>query len=242
MAGHVLVVLVRRVRRPVLGRREHLAHDEARGVERLRRAEVVHLTARRARTAQLDRRARGGDVAGRAHVGRGRRRHRDAAGARDRRGRRGGEVQHVGGAVEHRCPAGEDGLGRLAGLGARHGERARERHDDALDARLVEGELVALGEHADADAGVRPARRRVVDDALPAVARERAAAMEPAVVGHSRPSGSQRPVPRRSRDDRWSRSPSEARTAGTGRDRALSRSAGTRGRCRRAWPGRASGS
>src|SRR5262245_30354562 len=43
LAGPVLVVLVRRIGRPVAGRRDHLAGDQLVGVEGLRRGEVVDL-------------------------------------------------------------------------------------------------------------------------------------------------------------------------------------------------------
>ena len=50
-----LVVLVRRVRRPVAARREDLARDDRVRVERVGRAEVVDLAARLPGAAQLDR-------------------------------------------------------------------------------------------------------------------------------------------------------------------------------------------
>ena len=58
-----LVVLVRRVRRPVAARREHLAGDQLVGLEAVRRAEVVDLAARLPGAAQLDRHVVGRAVA-----------------------------------------------------------------------------------------------------------------------------------------------------------------------------------
>ena len=52
-------MLVRRVRRPVAGRGQHLAGDQGVGVEGVGGAEVVDLAARRAGAAQLDRHAVG---------------------------------------------------------------------------------------------------------------------------------------------------------------------------------------
>ena len=60
-----LVVLVRRVGRPVPARREHLDGDELVALERLGRAEVVDLPAGLARAAQFHRHRLGRAVAGR---------------------------------------------------------------------------------------------------------------------------------------------------------------------------------
>src|SRR6266704_4222814 len=62
LARAVLVVLVRRVRRPVAARRDDLAGDDAVGVERLQRGEVVDLPGCAAGAAQLDRYRSGGQV------------------------------------------------------------------------------------------------------------------------------------------------------------------------------------
>ena len=63
LARALLVVLVRRIRRPVAAGREHLDGDQPVGLEGVRRAEVVDLAAGLARAAQLDRHVLGGDVA-----------------------------------------------------------------------------------------------------------------------------------------------------------------------------------
>ena len=142
VAGDVLVVLVGRVRRPVLGGRDDLADDELGGIQRLRGAEVVHLPARRAGAAQFDGRARGGMYAtGRvSSVGASatatRPSPRELRGGARRRGtaRRSARRTPTCG----RAAAVSDSSGIVA---MRDRERSRERHDDPLDAAVVEGQL-----------------------------------------------------------------------------------------------------
>src|SRR5690606_17690325 len=68
-ARSVLVVLVRRVRRPVAPRREHLDGDQPVGVERVGGAEVVYLPGAGTGTAHLDRNLLGSAVAERKAAG-----------------------------------------------------------------------------------------------------------------------------------------------------------------------------
>ena len=74
-----LVVLVRRVRRPVAARGEHLAGDQPVALEGLRRAEVVDLPAGLPGAAQLDRHVLGRAVAERQPPPGPRRRQREPA-------------------------------------------------------------------------------------------------------------------------------------------------------------------
>src|SRR5882757_5474123 len=102
LGRRVLVVLVRRIARPVPAGGDHLARDQRIGLEDTRGAEVVHLTAAVACTPQLDGHVGGGHAAvGERPFG---------AGAADRESAftaepvllPDAEVDHVGGSVEDR--------------------------------------------------------------------------------------------------------------------------------------------
>ncbi len=186
----VLVVLVRRVARPVLGGRQHLADDEALGVEGSGRAggpEVVHLAARAAGTAQLDGHVLAGDPVARHGPRRRRLGDGHAAGSGEHRARVARQVEHVGRPGEDRRAALEVGHALVAvGLPLPHGEGSRERHHHALDARCGQLERVALGEHRDPEARVLPVGEGSVDHGLPAVPAQGPAGVQPLVRRHAR--------------------------------------------------------
>ena len=96
-AGDVLVVLVRRIGRPVAARRDHLDRDQAVGEVGVRAAEVVDLAAHLPGAAELDRDLV--DVARLAAVERAGGRQRDAAGGADLHARVTRRVDEVGRAV-----------------------------------------------------------------------------------------------------------------------------------------------
>src|SRR5208282_3822215 len=102
-----LVVLVRRVGRPVPARREHLDGDELVTLERLGRAEVIDLAAGLTRAAQFHRHRLGRAVAGRQPSGAPRARQGERAAGRGRHRDRGvaRRIAEVADTGEHAAPA-----------------------------------------------------------------------------------------------------------------------------------------
>ncbi len=186
-----LVVLVRRERRPVAARGDHLDGDHLVGLERRRGAEVVDLPAGLSRPAELDLHALGGAVAGgQPPVGAGPAEREPAALLRGHRG--GGVARDVGEVGD----AGEDPAAPGEGEGlavTRHRARPGQRQDDPLALAGVERVRPARGQFQDVEAAVCPAgalrgdRERVVARAAGAGRDDDLQLVGHHVLAHSRP-------------------------------------------------------
>ena len=192
----LLVVLVRRIARPVAARGDHLAGDQRVGVENACGAEVVHLAAAVAGAAQLDGNVGGRHPAvGQLSLGAGAA-DRESSFAAERVALAGAEVDHVGGAVEHRRARRQ--FERL--VAAVDGATAGQRQDHHFGVAGLQCQFLHRLQLHHLQAGLGPAGRFGCD--VDGVGEGRAARRDVVLAVHSSPSLARPPHHRHGGRDR----------------------------------------